>query len=67
MRSGLDPANPAFRWMGEKECRSTICFITANGNLCWVPIEALKSHFLRELPRHDCAAWVKRLILKDVK
>ena len=67
MRNGLDPRNPAFRWMGEKECRSAICFITPKGDLCWVPMEALKSYFTRELPRHDCAAWVKRLILKDIK
>lgn len=67
MRNSLDPQNPAFAYMGPKESVHTMVFVDAKGRLCWVPYEALKSFFKRELPRQDFAAWHKRLVLKDIK
>ncbi len=67
MRSGLDPRNPAFRFLGERECQNTVCFEDAKGRLCWVPHEALKSYFKRELPGVAFADWHKNLCLKEFK
>jgi|1185.fasta_scaffold450968_1 hypothetical protein len=67
MRSGLNPRDPAFAFLGEQECRNTVCFMDAKGRLCWVPHEALKSYFARELPTHSFADWHKRLVLKEIK
>lgn len=63
----LDPKNPAFSYMGAKQSVNTLVFIDKSGNLCWVPHEALKSFFRRELPTHDFAKWHKRLVLKEIK
>lgn len=67
MRNGLDPRNPAFAYMGERESKHTLVFIDEAGRLCWIPYEALKSFFKRELPRQDFAAWHKRLLFKELK
>lgn len=67
MARPLDPRNPAFKFLGEKECRSTLCFIAPDGHLFWVPYAAMKSYFLRELPMHDFSDWHKRLVLKEIK
>lgn len=67
MRSGLDPRNPAFRFLGERECRNTVCFVDAKGGLCWVPHEALKSLFKREFPGTEFAEWHKNLCFKEIK
>ncbi len=67
MRNGLDPQNPAFAWIGEKECADTVLFIDKRGGLAWVPYVAMESFFRRELPRHTFYDWHLRLIRKENK
>lgn len=65
MRNSLDPRNPAYAWMGVRECENTVLFIDKRGGLAWVPYAALDSHFKRELPRHRFIDWHTKLCKKE--
>jgi hypothetical protein len=65
MRSGLDPRNPAFRYMGPREATNTVLFIDEKGRLAWVPYEALKCYFKRAVAGETFYEWHTSLICKE--